>query len=126
MGVKVAQTPFPGTDQKFSLGPARNFLSRGRSAKAAALNRTAAGEELDQGDDDGHYQQKVDQPAADVDREAQQPEHEQDYGNCPKHHGGLSIFVLHAPNAIACLPFRLSPTANFCFHARRSDAQKSG
>jgi len=125
MGVKVARTPFPRTDQKFSLGPARNFLSRGRSADVwLVLNCATTGEELDEGNDDRHYQQDMDQPAADVDREAQQPEHEQDYSNCPKHHAAFLYCIARAQRDLRPRVPTGTPT-NFRFPLPRSAAQKS-
>jgi len=50
----------------------------------------AAGEELDQPDDDRDHQQQMNQPAADMDDNAQQPEDDQDDGDGPEH-GGLPI-----------------------------------
>jgi hypothetical protein len=51
----------------------------GRSESSSALN------EVNDQDDDGNYEQEVDQAAANVADEAKKPEHDQDDNYSPEH-----------------------------------------
>jgi hypothetical protein len=60
--------------------------SRSFAIRASLGYRTTSRDEAIQDDDDGHDQQQVDEPTADMERErAEQPEYEQDYRECPDH-----------------------------------------
>jgi hypothetical protein len=55
------------------------FPKNGRLESASALNQ------IDDEDDDSNYEQKVDQAAANMAKEAKKPEHDQDDNYSPEH-----------------------------------------
>lgn len=61
------------------------WAARERQAGGAVLERAAAADELEDEDDAGDHQQRMDQAAADLEGEAEQPEHDEDGDDGPEH-----------------------------------------
>jgi hypothetical protein len=49
------------------------------------LNRSPASYQVDDQNDHGYYEQQMDQAAANVRKQANQPQDQQNYQNCPQH-----------------------------------------
>jgi hypothetical protein len=61
-----------------------------------ALNDPSSREELDEAHDQRDHQQQMDQPSANVERETQQPQYEQDDENSPEHFTSPFFLIMPA------------------------------
>jgi hypothetical protein len=74
-------------------------ILRGLLFKAPTLtlhrsNRAAAGDKVDDENDDRNHEEQVDEAACDVQAEAEEPEDNKDYEDCPEH-GGIPFDMEH-------------------------------
>ena len=74
-----------GRWQRTSHGPARMQVSRHGCVRPVAQSNAATGDQLDHQHHEGHHENDVDQGPDVENREAQEPEDEQDNDECVKH-----------------------------------------
>jgi hypothetical protein len=99
--------PFPAESAEGKSHFAPWFNSRGKVAHspgkveafappdlAASQGASASGDQVEDQDNDRHNDEKVNQGAADMESEAEEPQHQKNHEDCPEH-----IFLLRARGA---------------------------
>lgn len=105
----------PGKDRIFKL---EAFLGAGVAespeAQATSQNSAASGNQVDDQDDQCDHQQKMDQATGYVQGEAQKPQNEKDYEDCPEHIHTLSALCTpEAENPAQAHPTHSQMTVNW-------------
>jgi hypothetical protein len=87
MWVKLRTPLFTAQNKNLALGGDAIFFRPDHSRRVSRLERATAREKLNQANDDRYHQQEVDEPAANVDDNAQKPKNDEHDGDCPEHDG---------------------------------------